>query len=63
MLQTALARAVDVLLPGGGQQRARRNAWAGMSDCSARSRATREADAAVRAAVQAAAASRRPLAR
>ena len=31
-------------LPSGGQQVARRNAWAGMSADSARSRARREAD-------------------
>jgi hypothetical protein len=34
-------------LPAGGQQAARRNAWAGMSADSARSRARREADTAL----------------
>jgi hypothetical protein len=41
-----------VVLPAGGQQAARRNAWAGMSADSARSRARREADAAMSAAVR-----------
>ena len=38
-------------LPQGGQRTARRNAWAGMSADAARSRATREAEAAMAAAV------------
>ncbi len=41
-------------LPGGGQRTARRNAWAGMSADAARSRARREADAALAVAVRAA---------
>jgi hypothetical protein len=43
--------AVLAALPHGGQRTARRNAWAGMSAQSARSRAQREADAAIADAV------------
>ena len=38
------------VLPGGGQRTARRNAWSGMAADAARSRATREAEAAIAAA-------------
>ena len=38
-------------LPQGGQRTARRNAWAGMSADAARSRAAREAEAALAASV------------
>lgn len=41
-------------LPGGGQRTARHNAWAGMSADAARSRARREAEAALEVAVLAA---------
>ena len=40
-----------VVLPGGGQRTARRNAWAGMAADAARSRAVREAEAAMAVAV------------
>ena len=51
---TRLAQsAVLLVLPHGGQQAARRNAWAGMAADSARGRARREADAAMTAAVRA----------
>lgn len=43
-------------LPAGGQRTARRNAWAGMVSDAARSRAQREADAALAAAHEIAAA-------
>ena len=39
------------VLPHGGQRSARRNAWAAMSEGSARARARREADAAMSLAV------------
>jgi hypothetical protein len=49
------SRAVEGLvllaLPHGGQQAARRNAWASMASDSARARARREADAAMNRAV------------
>lgn len=46
-----LSRSVVLsVLPDGGQRIARRNAWAGMSENSARGRAQREADLAVEAA-------------
>lgn len=45
-------------LPHGGQRLARRNAWAGMSEQAVRSRAQREADAALRAAGTASSGSR-----
>ncbi|MCW2778730.1 MAG: hypothetical protein JWN17_2455 [Frankiales bacterium] len=38
---------VSLVLPAGGQQRARQNAWASMSEGAARARARREADAAM----------------
>ena len=47
-------RALLVALPAGGQQAARRNAWASMSADAARARARRDAAAAMDAAVQAA---------
>jgi hypothetical protein len=50
-LALALLAAVD---PAGGQSRARRNAWAGMSEAAARSRARREAEAALDVAAAAA---------
>lgn len=40
------------VLPAGGQRVARRNAWASLSDCSARSRGRRDAEAAMAVAVQ-----------
>lgn len=43
-------------LPAGGQRTARRNAWAGMVSDAARSRARREAEAALAAAHEVAAA-------
>jgi hypothetical protein len=47
---TVLLKSLLLLaLPAGGQQTARRNAWAGMSADSARARARREADAALEA--------------
>ncbi len=39
--------------PHGGQHVARRNAWAGRSDCAARTRARREAEALLAAPVEA----------
>jgi hypothetical protein len=45
---------VLLALPHGGQQAARRNAWAAMAADSARARARREADAAMNRAVAAA---------
>lgn len=39
-------------LPGGGQRTARRNAWSGMSADAARTRARREAEAALEVAVR-----------
>ena len=45
---------VLLALPHGGQQAARRNAWASMAADSARARARREADAAMNRAVAAA---------
>jgi len=39
-------------LPGGGQRTARQNAWAGMSADASRSRARREAEAALEVAVR-----------
>ena len=39
-------------LPGGGQRTARQNAWAGMSVDASRSRARREAEAALEVAVR-----------
>lgn len=39
-------------LPGGGQRTARRNAWAGMAADAARTRARREAEAALEVAVR-----------
>jgi hypothetical protein len=45
---------VLLALPHGGQQAARRNAWAAMAADSARARARREADAALNRAVAAA---------
>ena len=45
---------VLLALPHGGQQAARRNAWASMAADSARARARREADAAMSRAVTAA---------
>lgn len=47
MLQT-LTR---LLLPSGGQQHARQNAWSGMSRDAVRARARREADVAVQRAL------------
>ena len=44
---------VLLALPHGGQQSARRNAWASMAADSARARARREADAALELAVSA----------
>jgi hypothetical protein len=41
------ARGVLAVAPGGGQRRARRNAWAAMSDAGARARGRREAEAAL----------------
>jgi len=44
---TALARTLLLVsLPAGGQETARRNAWAGMSEGATRARSRREADAA-----------------
>lgn len=48
MLQTLLT----VLMPHGGQLRARRNAWAAMSECAVRGRAQREAEQAVEQAAE-----------
>jgi hypothetical protein len=48
LLQTLLT----TTLPAGGQRTARRNAWAGMSDDAARSRARREAEAALDASAR-----------
>ena len=52
------SRAVEGLvlfaLPHGGQQAARRNAWAGMAADSARARARRDADLAMSRAISAA---------
>jgi hypothetical protein len=45
---------VLLALPHGGQQLARRNAWASMATDSARARARREADAALSVAVSSA---------
>ena len=50
----ALEGLLLLALPHGGQQAARRNAWAGMAADSARARARREADAAMDQAVAAA---------
>ena len=47
MLQTLIV----ALLPG-GQLRARRNAWAGMSECAQRTRARADADAALAVAAE-----------
>ena len=47
-------------LPHGGQQAARRNAWAAMAADSTRARARREADAAMTAAVSTAAVAAAP---
>lgn len=47
---TRLQDLVLTALPHGGQRAARRNAWAGMSRDAARSRARREAQAALAAA-------------
>lgn len=41
-----------IALPGGGQRTARRNAWAGMAADAARTRARREAEAALDVAVR-----------
>jgi hypothetical protein len=50
-LLSALAQAAFLaVLPGGGQDQARRNAWASRSSDAARSRARREAEAAMAAA-------------
>jgi hypothetical protein len=49
-IPTLLQDLVLTALPGGGQRTARRNAWAGMSGDAARSRARREAEAALAAA-------------
>ncbi len=57
LVRTAdVARAVTLsmaltMLPHGGQRSARKNAWASMSECSARARSRREADAAMDRAV------------
>ena len=53
MIRLPLAHAQDLLMlafPLGGQRTARRNAWAGMSDDAARSRARRAAEAALESA-------------
>ena len=50
-------------LPHGGQQAARRNAWASMAEDATRARARREADAALTAAVTASTAPRTAAAR
>ena len=55
MIRPPLAQAQDLLLlafPAGGQQTARRNAWAAMSAGVARSRARDAAEAALAAAEQ-----------
>jgi hypothetical protein len=49
-IRSLLQEVLLVALPAGGQQTARRNAWAGTSRDAARSRARREADAALAAA-------------
>ena len=49
-LSTPLQSALLLALPGGGQARARHNAWAGMSADAARGRERRQAEAALAAA-------------
>lgn len=50
MLRAAGKATLIVLLPGGGQRMARRNAWSGMSADAARRRMQREAEIAIDAA-------------
>ena len=49
--RTATASMALMMLPHGGQRLARKNAWASMSECSARARGRREADTAMDQAV------------
>lgn len=49
--RAATASMALTMLPHGGQRSARQNAWASMSECSARARGRREADIAMDQAV------------